>query len=153
MNSIQIDKILSSADLKTKKCYKGTFASNTIQKFKTYPYAIVVNTDRQGTPGTHWVGMFFTKPDTIEYFDSFGIWPPNSFDLHKYVGSFKFIKVNKIKLQHSLDISCGPYVIYFLVNRCNGVPFDTIVKSLSASSPYADTIVKMFVYHIAALNK
>ena len=60
-------------------------------------------------------------------------------------GKFKWQKRNKTRVQSSADISCGPHVIYFLVNRCRGMPFDAIIHRLAKSLPFTDTLVKMFV--------
>ena len=146
MNSLQIDNILRNS-LQTNNCYKGIYASNNIKKQTTYPYAIVANTDKYGTKGTHWVGIFVPDSNSIEYFDSFGETPNN--DLKIFLSNYKKIKTNKVKIQNSLDISCGPYVIYFLMQRCKGESFENIIKKLIRYIPFSDTFVKMFVYNTA----
>jgi hypothetical protein len=139
MNSIQIDRILRKID-----CYRGVYSSNNIQRFQNYPYALVANTDKMGEMGTHWVGMYVPNSNTIEYFDSFAE-PPNP-DIEKFLNQFKHIKMNTKKLQSIFDNSCGSHVIYFLVNRCRGEKFDSIVHNLSNS--YSDAFVKLFVYNL-----
>ena len=143
MNSLQIDSILSKNRL-SKKCYKGVYGSDNIKNFHSYPYAIVVNTQKINQPGEHWVGMYVKNDNLLEYFDSFGD-PPNN-DIEKFTKNFKNVKQNKIKLQSDFDNSCGSHVIYFLIKRCSGESFDSIISSLR--NPYSDASVKLFVYNL-----
>jgi len=146
MNSIQIARILEKA---IDRCFRVVYSSNNIPTgFHNYPYALVVNTDRMGEKGSHWVGMYVLSPTTIEYFDSFAE-APNS-DIGKYLEQFKHVKMNTKILQSVFDNSCGSHVIYFLVNRCRGggKSFDSIIRSLS-NNTYSDAFVKLFVYNLA----
>jgi hypothetical protein len=144
MNSLQIDTILRK-NRHTKNCYKGTYGSDNIKRFNEYPYAIVANTQKITQPGQHWVGMYISNVDTIEYFDSFG-GPPNN-EIKKFTETFKNVKRNTRKIQSDFDNSCGSHVIYFIIQRCRGKNFNVIIKEMS--SPYSDALVKMFVYNIA----
>ena len=60
MNSLQIDSILSKNRF-TKRYYKGVYGSDNIKNFHSYPYAIVVNTQKINQPGEHWIGMYVKK--------------------------------------------------------------------------------------------
>ena len=111
MNSLQIDSILSK-NHHTKKLFRGVYGSDTIKQFHTYPYTIVVNTQKISQPGEHWVGIYVKNANDIEYFDSFGE-APNK-EIQKFTNNFKNIKINSKKLQSDFDNSCGPFVIYFI---------------------------------------
>jgi hypothetical protein len=127
-------------------CYKGIYGSDNIQGTNTFPYAIVVNTQKISQPGEHWVALYITGPDQLEYFDSFGE-GPNS-DIQKFTKTFKNIKINSKKLQSDFDNSCGSHVIYFIISRCSGKSFNRIIEALK--HPYSDTMVKLFVYKLLA---
>jgi hypothetical protein len=147
MNSQQIDKILSQI-LKNK--FKGVKASNSPFNFSNnYPYGFVVNTDPLGKPGQHWQGIWCKDQEHVEFFDSYGIEPKGH--IKKFLEKFLHLKKNKTKLQDHLEISCGPYVIYFLIKRFLGISFENIINSL-ASKKFNDSYVKLFVYNLTELK-
>jgi hypothetical protein len=52
--------------------FAGVFASDKVPKLsKETPYAIL-NLDKSGEPGSHWVAVVFVKPNNIMVYDSFG---------------------------------------------------------------------------------
>ena len=53
----------------------------------------------------------------------------------------------KKKIQNNYEISCGPYVIYFLINRFKVVSFKKIIKTLKKYK-YSDSFVKFYVYNL-----
>jgi hypothetical protein len=141
MDSKQISSILGR-NIYTKDCFKGVFSSNNI-RLNPYdsPCGIIANTDPKGKPGTHWVALYAPNHRTIEYFDSFGQ-SPNS-DIQKILNQFSKVKLNNHKVQAMYETSCGPHAIYFLMHRCAGNSFDSILKSLN--HPFSDTHVKIFL--------
>ena len=111
----------------------GVFSADQIpQSISSYPSAFIINTDRKRDPGTHWLAFYVTG-HRGEFFDSYGRKP--SF----YSGGFSdFFAVNNLTLQHndkrlqSKDSNaCGYYCIYYLINRCRGVPMNEIIRSFS----------------------
>ena len=140
MDSLQIAEILKHV---TRKKFKGVFASDNLPSPHSTPYCFVVNSDKQNEPGTQWMAIYVPTPNSVEFFDSFAKAP--NYDINKFLSNFKWQKRNKTRVQSSADISCGPHVIYFLVNRCRGMPFDAIIHRLAKSLPFTDTLVKMFV--------
>jgi len=143
MNTLQINKILSQNRF-SKDCFKGITPADKIIPYKEYPYALVANTDNYGEKGTHWVAFYVTDSESVEYFDSFAL-PPN-IEISKFLAIFKNVRVNTTRIQAIYDISCGPHVIYFIIKRCMGISFDSIIKQLN--HPFADTMVKMFVVRL-----
>lgn len=72
MNGSQIKKILYT-DAATNQCFIGVFPSDIIPHYNnTYPAACVINTDTDGGPGEHWIAVYITSPEEVEFFDSFG---------------------------------------------------------------------------------
>lgn len=143
MNSSQISTILKNNN-QTKNCFKGVFSANNIKSFNNFPYGIVVNTDRVGEPGTHWVAIYAVDGENAEYFDSYGE-EPNLF-ITNFLNQFNNVNKNKIKIQSIFDISCGPHVIYYLTQKCMGKTLKGIINEIS--SPYSDSLVKLFVYNL-----
>ena len=41
---------------------KGVFPSDKLLIVKTYPSAMIANTDPHNQPGTHWIAMYFVSP-------------------------------------------------------------------------------------------
>jgi hypothetical protein len=143
MNSYEINKILQNNRF-TKEHFKGVYPSNNIPNFNQYPYSVIVNTDRAGQPGTHWVSIYVANRDNVEYFDSFGE-PPNK-DIELYLSRFKNMVRNKVKIQSVFDNSCGAHVIYYTLQKSRGKSLSMINKELN--SPYSDSLVKLFVYNL-----
>ena len=145
MNSLQINLILQRNHY-TKECFKGVYPSNRIRKYSTYPYCMVANSDKEGQRGTHWLGIFVPNPNTVEYFDSFAE-PPNAV-IKKFLDQFETIVVNSRQVQSIFDNSCAAHVIYFLISRSKGMPFNTIIKRLTLEKPFSDSFVKLYVWNL-----
>jgi hypothetical protein len=145
MNSIQIASILNR-NRYTKRQFRGVYASDTLISQQTPPYCCVVNSDKQDQPGTHWMAIYVPKHDSVEFFDSFAE-SPNS-RIEHFLSRFPNRKFNRYRLQSEYDTSCGSHVIYFLVNRCRGESFDTIINRLAKARPFTDSLVKLFVANL-----
>jgi hypothetical protein len=146
MNSNQINKILKRH---LRQYFRGVHASDAIpMNSAPYPYAVVVNTDKMGNPGEHWQAIWILSPDKVEFFDSFGNAPKGN--IKTFIQKFKKNEKNAIKLQKNFEISCGPYVIYFLINRFRGHSLKTIVKNLHKQI-FPDVFVKFFVHNLLKL--
>jgi hypothetical protein len=142
MNSLQIDRLLSHIP-----GFVGVFPADKIPDIVHYPASFVVNTDKSGKPGTHWLGIYMPNEKTIEYFDTFGREPSGA--IKEFVGQYENKKINHVRLQASYEISCGPHVIYFLIQRSKGTDFGKIITSL-ASDDLRDVSVKLFSASLAS---
>ena len=74
LTNLEIDKIMIKYDN-----YRGTFSKDILPKTMKKNEATVVNLqDYFAGDGTHWVCIYNDKKsDKVEYFDSFGLVPPN----------------------------------------------------------------------------
>lgn len=96
---------------------------------KNKPAAIVINTDRKGTIGEHWVAVYLKTGKRGEFFDSFGL-PP----LHSDVLDFLNIECpngwsySNVTLQEYEDTICGNLCICFLKFRSKGVSYKQFLK-------------------------
>lgn len=148
MNSKQLVAILKTAR-PTKKCFLGVFSSNNIpklQKVKKYPHCFVANTDKSGNIGEHWVAFFVNSSTSCEYFDSLGD-KPNE-DISSYLRQFNNILINNKVLQLPFSDACGHYCVYFLISRCSGTPYCTIIDTLFKTRSMSDCLAKSFVRSI-----
>lgn len=128
MNTIELaQKALNDSMLS--QCFLGVFASNKIPKISKVPAALIVNLDENNLPGSHWIGMFFTKTGKCEFFDSYGRKPDNCIlqYITQHVTSYTY---NNICVQDLWSISCGQMCLYFLIWRCRGISFKKIIKSM-----------------------
>lgn len=148
MNSNQISSILGRVIGRNR--FTGVFASDNLPAhISTFPAYLVVNTDPHNEPGQHWLAIIAHSREKLEYFDPFGEDPPpatttTTNGIAEFIRRFKNVLVNKIRIQASYEMSCGPHVIYYLSARSRGVPASQIIKQL-LSNNYRDTFVKFFV--------
>jgi hypothetical protein len=103
-------------------------------------FGVVFNDDKSTGGGTHWTAMYgdFTKePFTIEHFNSSGAGPKNEMrewmvktkhKLEKELG--KKVEVREVsKIEHQKDqSSCGPYSLYYIISRLEGIPYTSFEK-------------------------
>jgi hypothetical protein len=87
------------------------------------------------------------SPDSAEFFDSFGEEPHGTI---KHFLAAKKISNNRKKVQANYEISCGPFVVYFLALRSKGQTMGNIVERLSRHK-FVDSFVKLFVSNLTKL--
>ena len=56
-------------------CFRGVFLLDTLPKKPSKKECGIVNFDKSGGPGTHWVAWYKNGKNKI-YFDSYGVQPP-----------------------------------------------------------------------------
>jgi hypothetical protein len=140
MNSDQIHTILHR--ILGPRLFHGVYPADGIPSpTTTFPYGIVVNTDKEGQPGKHWQAIWMLSHNKAEFFDSFGD-PPRGAIAEYFKGID--ISVNNKKVQANYEISCGPFVIYYLVQRARGLRMGDIIARLLRNK-FVDTYVKLFV--------
>ena len=104
-----------TANPRTRHIFRGVFSINElVTKPKKLPAAYVYNTfPRHNKSVGHWVALFVTKTNEIEFFDSYGLPPPQK--LLKMVRQWsRKISWNKIKFQNYTSNVCGLYAVYYL---------------------------------------
>ena len=130
MDSEQIERLLRKHP-RVNNCFCGVFASDTIpapDKLSA-PFSMVVNTDPEHKPGTHWVCFYAPDQNTLEYFDSFGM-PPRVKQMVEFTGSFDNFKHNKTALQSEITTQCGAYCCVYLLARQKGYTMEDIVMRM-----------------------
>ena len=96
---------------------------------------VVLNTDVSTGRGIHWFCIFCdltVTPATVEYFNSSGN-PPRP-EVHawlvktKKMMPVKVIIVSNIEHQKDTETECGPYALYFIWSRLNGISYKEFDK-------------------------
>jgi hypothetical protein len=149
MFSKQIGKILSR-NSNTKRFFIGCYPSDRIPRLRNgpFPHCMIVNTDPIGSIGSHWCALYVQSPSTVEFYDSLGDWPPMSKPIAEYLARFPCVQKSDIALQSEKSSACGKHCIYFLVKRCDGIPFKEIISRLYDHTKKPDAIVSAFVHRL-----
>ena len=100
------------------KEFIGVIPKNQIPdlSMKSTAKSFIINTDKYGYPGSHWVGIYISQNDYVIYFDSFGIDPtidPYILNLINKCGKNHLYFSNK-QIQSFNSSLCGLYVLYIL---------------------------------------
>ena len=127
LSAQEIQKILNCC-----KSFIGCFASDQLESLSLsfFPCTFIVNTDKNGMSGTHWICIRISKRK-VEVFDSLGLVYDNKLPIEILTFLQRFavsrdIKLNK-RLQPDSSVLCGFYCIFFIFLRqfCS---FDQIKK-------------------------
>ena len=112
----------------SKPVFLACVPADAIPTSDIFPYALVVNTGNTGSKGIHWVAFVVTSPDHVEYFDPLGKVPEDH--IKDYYEQFTFRKRMDYPLQSLFTNACGQFCLYFILRRCGGLSFESIVDSL-----------------------
>jgi len=128
MNTIQFKSYLSNFIPKG-AFYFNVIPSDYLNRIKSRRLAIIVNTDRSDSSGTHWIAFFRSGANSkLQYFDSFGL--PIQFygeDFVNFVyGQGGILESNSKQWQPNMTTSCGDFCLFFLYQRYNNIPFKKI---------------------------
>ena len=96
-------------------CFRGVFLLDTLPKKPNNKECGIVNFDKSGGPGTHWVAWYKNGENKI-YFDSYGVQPPT--EVINYLG--KSISYNTDQVQPRGQVFCGHLCLYVLKELSEG---------------------------------
>lgn len=133
MNSVQISIILSSNPY-TKKAFIGCFPCDKIPAPVKFPFLAIVNTDRSGQIGTHWILIYAKSRSEIEQFDPLGN-KPDGYIL-RFLKNFDSIKYTNLPVQQKWSHACGIYVLLYAIFRCKGQSRLKTLSSLAQLPPF-----------------
>jgi hypothetical protein len=107
--------------MKSVQNYSGTFAKDNLPPKMLKSNSAIINFDNTGYPGTHWVAVF-NDPNSeyVDYFDSFGLPPPNEIENYLQTSS-KPILYNTKQVQSLSSSECGKLCINFIKRRSEGI--------------------------------
>ena len=132
-NLIFPNKPLSNFELEdaTKKLkipyFRGVFVLDTLPKKRNKKECQcgIVNFDKSGGPGTHWVAWYKNSKTKI-YFNSYSMQPPK--EVIRYLE--KLIRYNTDQVQPTGQVFCGHLCLYVLKELRVGHEFQNILNKL-----------------------
>ena len=104
-------------------CFRGVFLLDTLPKKLNKKECGIVNFDKSGGSGTHWVAWYKNGKNKI-YFDSYGVQPPT--EVINYLG--KPIHYNTDQVQPRGQVFCGHLCLYVLKELDEGKEFQSILN-------------------------
>ena len=132
LNNVQLDRLADSQPT-LKPYFSGTMPCDRLPRSpdKKGPVAYIVNTDREGQPGRHWLALW-TCDNECEILDSYAL-PLETYEttgplqtwLNKH---WKTVIQNSQSLQSLFSRSCGDYALFFLIDRSQGKSMNEFVK-------------------------
>lgn len=146
MDTVELTHILTEDNF-TKPNFIGVFAADHVptNAFKS-PMCFIANTDPSWKPGGHWLAIFVDYDGSIEFFDSYGQDPIKYHHrIYAFLNQYENYKFNQKQLQSSLSSTCGQFCLYFLLWRCRGVKFETILKNFDKNLTMNDFLVTTFI--------
>ena len=103
--------------------FRGVFLLDMLPKKPNKKECGIVNFDKSGGPGTHWVAWYKNGKTKIS-FDSYGVQTPN--EVVKYLGSP--IHYSTYQLQPVGKVFCGQLCLYVLKELTAGHEFQKSFK-------------------------
>ena len=105
--------------------FRGVFLLDALPKKPNKKECGIVNFDKSGGPGTHWIAWYKNGKSKI-YFDSYGVQPP--LEVIQYLKSP--IHYNTNQLQPAGKVFCGHLCLYVLKELSEGYKFQNILNKL-----------------------
>ena len=102
------------------KYFMGVYSIDNIPRSMKILNFFVCNLSKQSERGTHWIGFIKSRKNEIEIFDSLG----NNFNLINDNLNFRQnvkILYNETPFQGPQSISCGKFVIMYLIERLSNI--------------------------------
>jgi len=139
MDGNQIFKIVKR-DQCLHEHFRGIFARDQVPRC-LMPGYFLWNTDLYSGKGVHWVCVYVSPTQEVEFFDSFAK-PPQFYgwDISQDV------KYNKKPLQSTDSDVCGMFCIFYLYFRCRGLSMDSIIANFGQNTRENDTFVLQFMH-------
>jgi len=136
LNNHQIEKIMKGVPN-----FRGVYSKDTLPDKPNNKESFIVNLQNFfDGEGTHWVAIYKNK--NYEYFDSFGLPPPE--EIITYCKGD--VEYNSIQIQKMNTDLCGYYCIYYIRNRVMGrKPIDILFDFTTKPSEVNAYIVKNFL--------
>ena len=106
LSNIELEDVVKKLKIPS---LKGVFLLDTLPKKPNKKECGIVNFDKCGGPGTHWVAWYKNGKTKI-YFDSYCVRPPIEFI--RYLG--KPIRYNTDQVQPAGEVFCGHLCLYVL---------------------------------------
>lgn len=122
MDTNQIAHVLRS-HTETRRAFAGVFAANRLPRGALRrPAVLVVNSQTDFFPGSHWTCLYLPKYETgVEYFNSLGAAPTLHYFLRFINQNGGLLRYSHRALQFPASDVCGEYCCVFALERTAGV--------------------------------
>lgn len=118
LSNFEIILLMTDRKNKTNE-FLGVFTRDELPHEIKNNQSLILNLDNRQGNGTHWTCVYNDTSDKIEYFDSYGLPPPEEvIKLLKKTG--KKILYSTSQIQSTNSVLCGYYCIYYINERENG---------------------------------
>ena len=108
--------------------FSGVFCPEELPELEKRPVGMIINLDKCGGEGTHWVTYWINKDGSGEFFDSFGR-PPNNRIIKNYISkTCKELTYSQTTLQHADAETCGMYCIFYLKHKLQNKSMNDILQ-------------------------
>lgn len=124
-------------DTAASRMFNGVYAIDEIPDDLKSPGYIVVNTEKRGRVGSHWV-LFFNGPrdERLRYFDAYGL-PVIENEAKK----LPIDEYNETCVQSYGSVLCGLFCVYVAIRMSKGFSLKSCVTPFSKDLPRNDMIL------------
>lgn len=114
----------------------GVYAANRLPLRVNYPCMVIVNTDVDGQPGTHWCAIYIDRNGVGSYFDSFGRLPQyyNHHHLSFMLRNTRIWTYNTVNVQDLFSSVCGHYCLTYLLFRYYGYTCHEFIRMFNKNN-------------------
>ncbi len=127
MNTIQIEEIIERL-YPLNRIFQGVYPIDKLHHIRRrHNSAVILNTAPSTHPGIHWVAVACFNGKQ-EYFDSYGLPPPQMIKTKLLRKKYKF---NKKPVQDIFSASCGAHCIFYLYHRARGNSIQETIKMMN----------------------
>lgn len=144
MNNHQLTSLAQKCVELNSGIFQGVYAANELPQclrrdsFIATDRAYIVNTDKKGGTGMHWVAIYIPAKESelVEYFDSYGLVPYITY-INSFIGlPDNYVFYNDITLQAPLSSVCGQYSLFYVCLRACGFHAYDILQLFRWNDPY-----------------
>ena len=107
-----------------KPFYRGTFSVDSLPRRLNYRNFLIFNSDFKSGSGLHWLALYRSSETHIELFDSLSLNDEKKNLISSYFKFKQDIIFNETPFQLPDSISCGLFVVYYLIERSFNLDLD-----------------------------
>ena len=122
LNNLELEDAVKKLKIPS---FRGVFLLDTLPKKPNKKECGIVNFNKSGGPGTHWVAWYKNGKTKI-YFDSYDVQPP--IKVIQYLGNP--IRYNTNQVQPAGQVFCGHLCLYVLKELSVGHKFPKVLNKL-----------------------
>jgi hypothetical protein len=130
-----VNLVKKNGTRETLKAFIGVYPIDKLPKRLPHvPALLIINSDSNNLPGTHWKAVYISAERKGEVFDS--LTTPVSIHLARWLNTFTNARWKRTPriIQHPLSAICGVYVLYFILNRLKVKSAKSIMKQFGSST-------------------